>query len=104
MNIVSGSLSRDDVVLGLDVPNKLRALEEAALIVERNHDVNHAAVFRAYNQSQPGGVSATQTVHVFAQPTVHYVDAGYNVMGVPPAAYLEEWAAEGGKSDETSDD
>jgi enoyl-[acyl-carrier protein] reductase I len=31
---------------------------------------------------------------------VHYVDAGYNVMGVPPAAYLEEWAAEGGKSDE----
>ena len=34
---------------------------------------------------------------------VHYVDAGYNVMGVPPAAYLESWAAEGGKSDETSD-
>lgn len=31
---------------------------------------------------------------------VHYVDAGYNVMGVPPAAYLDEWAAEGGKSDE----
>ncbi|GAA0581754.1 SDR family oxidoreductase [Rhizomicrobium electricum] len=31
---------------------------------------------------------------------VHYVDAGYNVMGVPPASYLEQWAAEGGKSDE----
>jgi len=31
---------------------------------------------------------------------VHYVDAGYNVMGVPPAAYLEQWAAEEGKSDE----
>ena len=34
---------------------------------------------------------------------VHYVDAGYNVMGVPSAAYLESWAAEGGKIDETSD-
>jgi len=34
---------------------------------------------------------------------VHYVDAGYNVMGVPPAAYLESWAAEGGKTDEASD-
>jgi enoyl-[acyl-carrier protein] reductase I len=35
---------------------------------------------------------------------VHYVDAGYNVMGVPPAAYLDQWAAEEGKSDETSED
>lgn len=34
---------------------------------------------------------------------VHYVDAGYNVMGVPPASYLEAWAAEGGKSDEGSE-
>ena len=34
---------------------------------------------------------------------VHYVDAGYNVMGVPPASYLEQWAAEGGKSDEGSE-
>jgi enoyl-[acyl-carrier protein] reductase I len=34
---------------------------------------------------------------------VHYVDAGYNVMGVPPASYLEQWAAEGGKTDEGSE-
>jgi enoyl-[acyl-carrier protein] reductase I len=34
---------------------------------------------------------------------VHYVDAGYNIMGVPSAAYLESWAAEGGKSDEVGD-
>ena len=33
---------------------------------------------------------------------VHYVDAGYNVMGVPPASYLERWAVEEGKTDETS--
>ena len=36
---------------------------------------------------------------------VHYVDAGYNVMGVPPAAVLESWsgADEGGKSDEAGE-
>jgi enoyl-[acyl-carrier protein] reductase I len=36
---------------------------------------------------------------------VHYVDAGYNVMGVPPASVLESWsvADEGGKADETGD-
>jgi enoyl-[acyl-carrier protein] reductase I len=36
---------------------------------------------------------------------VHYVDAGYNIMGVPPASVLESWsvADEGGKSDETGE-
>jgi len=32
---------------------------------------------------------------------VHYVDAGYNVMGVPPASVLESWSGqEEGKTDE----
>jgi enoyl-[acyl-carrier protein] reductase I len=36
---------------------------------------------------------------------VHYVDAGYNIMGVPPASVLESWSAadEGGKSDENGE-
>lgn len=36
---------------------------------------------------------------------VHYVDAGYNIMGVPPASVLESWsvADEGGKSDENGE-
>ena len=34
---------------------------------------------------------------------VHYVDAGYNVMGVPPASYLESWSAEGGNADENGE-
>ena len=47
MNFISRFLSSDDVVLGLDVPDKQRALEEAALMVERRHNINHAPVFRA---------------------------------------------------------
>jgi PTS system nitrogen regulatory IIA component len=47
MNLVSRYLSREDVVLGLSVPDKVRALEEAALLVESHHRVNHAPVFRA---------------------------------------------------------
>ncbi|GAA0550790.1 enoyl-[acyl-carrier protein] reductase I [Rhizomicrobium palustre] len=35
---------------------------------------------------------------------VHYVDAGYNVMGVPPASVLESWSGqEEGKSDESGE-
>ncbi len=36
---------------------------------------------------------------------VHYVDAGYNVMGVPPASVLDSWsvADEGSKSDESGE-
>jgi|SRR5215813_10217756 len=47
MNLVSRYLARDDVVLGLNVPDKVRALEEAALLVETHHHINHAPVFRA---------------------------------------------------------
>ena len=47
MNLISRYLSRDDVVLGLNVPDKVRALEEAALLVETHHHINHAPVFRA---------------------------------------------------------
>jgi nitrogen PTS system EIIA component len=47
MNIISRFLSADEVVMGLDVPDKQRALEEAALLVERRHNINHALVFRA---------------------------------------------------------
>jgi enoyl-[acyl-carrier protein] reductase I len=36
---------------------------------------------------------------------VHYVDAGYNVMGVPPASVLESWSGqeEGGNSNEAGE-
>ena len=47
MNIIGRILSSDDVVVGLDVPNKLRALEEAAAILESRHKVSHAPVLRA---------------------------------------------------------
>jgi len=43
---------------------------------------DYEVVLRAYNESNPGGVSATVTVHVVVQP-VHYVAAD-NVTPVPP--------------------
>jgi hypothetical protein len=43
---------------------------------------DYPAVLRAYNVSNPGGVSATVTVHVVTQP-VHYVAAG-NTNPLPP--------------------
>jgi PTS system nitrogen regulatory IIA component len=55
MNIVSRYLARDDVVVDLNVPDKLRALEEAALLVEAHHHLNHAPVFRALWRREQSG-------------------------------------------------
>jgi len=65
MNIISRLLSSDDVVVDLDVPNKLRALEEAAVILERRHNVNHAAVLRAlWRREQVGSTGLGHGVAV----------------------------------------
>jgi len=42
---------------------------------------DYAVVLRAYNESQPGGISATATVHVIARP-VHYVAAASATPGL----------------------
>ena len=55
MNAISRFLSRDDVVLDLNVPDKVRALEEAALLVEGRHHLNHAPVFRALWRREQSG-------------------------------------------------
>jgi hypothetical protein len=48
---------------------------------------DYAVVLRAYNESNPGGISATITVHVVAQP-VHYVSA----TSVSPVAPYASWS------------
>jgi PTS system nitrogen regulatory IIA component len=55
MNVISRFLSRDDVLLDLCVPDKVRALEEAAMLVESRHHVNHAPVFRALWRREQSG-------------------------------------------------
>lgn len=49
---------------------------------------DYAVVLRAYNESQPSGISATVLVHVATQP-VHYVAAGNK----SPLAPYASWAA-----------
>jgi PTS system nitrogen regulatory IIA component len=66
MNIIRQFLSSDDVVVGLDVPNKLRALEEAAVILERHHNLNHATVCRALWRREQ--VGSTGLGHGIAVP------------------------------------
>lgn len=58
MNIVSRLLPSDDVVVELDVPNKIRALEEASAILERSHKLSHAPVFRALWRREQIGSTA----------------------------------------------
>ncbi len=48
---------------------------------------DYALVFRAYNDSNPGGVTASLTVHVVTQP-VHYVAAG----SATPLSPYTSWA------------
>src|SRR5262249_33406244 len=47
---------------------------------------DYAVVLRAYNESQPGGISATVTVHVVVQP-IHYVAADSR----NPVAPYQSW-------------
>jgi hypothetical protein len=63
VNIISRILASDDVVLGLDVPNKLRALEEAAVILERRRNISHAPVLRAAMATGAGWLNRTRTWH-----------------------------------------
>ena len=58
MNIISRILSSNDVVVGLDVPNKLRALEQAAFILEGRHKVSRAPVLRALWRREQVGSTA----------------------------------------------
>jgi nitrogen PTS system EIIA component len=55
MNVVSRYLSPGDIVVGLDVPDKVRALEQASLLVESRHRINHAPVFRALWRREQSG-------------------------------------------------
>ena len=47
MSLIGRFLSSEDVAVALDVPDKMRAFEAAALMVEHRHHIDHAAVFRA---------------------------------------------------------
>lgn len=47
MTIVNRLLSSDHIVVGLDVRDKRCALEEAALMVERRYNIDHAPILRA---------------------------------------------------------
>jgi nitrogen PTS system EIIA component len=65
MNILSGLFSSDDVVVDVDVPNKLRALEEASVILARLHNVSQDAVRRAlWRREQVGSTGLGHGVAV----------------------------------------
>jgi nitrogen PTS system EIIA component len=58
VNIVGRLLSDDDIVVGLDVSDKGRALEEAALLAGRRYQINHAVIFRALRRREEIGSTA----------------------------------------------
>lgn len=74
MNIISRFLSIDDVVVGLDVRDKQQALEEAAFLVERRHNINNASVFRALWRREQAG--STGLGHGFAIPHARIAGLG----------------------------
>jgi len=78
MTVISRFLSSDDVVMGLDVLDRVRALEAAALAVERRHHIDAASVFRAlWRREQTGSTGLGHGIAVphariagIAQPIV----------------------------------
>jgi nitrogen PTS system EIIA component len=78
MNIISRFLSIDDVVVGFDVHDKQQALEEAALMVERRHNINHASVFRALWRREQAG--STGLGHGFAIPHARIAGLGQPIV------------------------
>jgi PTS system nitrogen regulatory IIA component len=87
MNVISRLLSSDDVVVNLDVPNKLRALEEAAVILGRRHNISHTEVLRAlWRREQVGSTGLGHGVAIpharmigIREPIVLFVRAKFAV-------------------------
>ena len=71
MSVISRFLSLNDVVLDVNIPDKVRALEEAALLVESRHHLNHAPVFRALWRREQSG--STGLGHGIAIPHARIV-------------------------------
>jgi PTS system nitrogen regulatory IIA component len=58
VNIIGRFLSSDDIVVRLDVPDKRRVLEQAAMTAARHGQINHASVFRALWRREETGSTA----------------------------------------------
>ena len=58
VNIVSRLLSDEDIVVGLDVAERKRALEEIALLAGRRCRISRAAIFRALWRREQIGSTA----------------------------------------------
>lgn len=78
MTIISRYLSSDDVVVGLDVPDRVRALEAAALTVERRHNIDAASVFRALWRREQTG--STGLGHGIAVPHARIAGIGKPIL------------------------
>ncbi len=66
MTLISRFLGIDDIVVGLDVPDKGRALEAAASTLERNHGISRSSVLPALWRRE--GVGSTGLGHGMAVP------------------------------------
>jgi len=58
VNIIGRFLSSDDIVVRLDVPDKKRVLEGAALMAARRGQINDGSVFRALWRREETGSTA----------------------------------------------